>query len=84
MAKELASKEGMMVGPSSGAAIKYALDLACRAEAKDKTIVVVVPSHGAAHQSSSPPPSRPTPDPRPTHAQPTPLRRAAHSVRDPA
>jgi len=46
MAKELASKEGMMVGPSSGAAIKYALDLACRAEAKDKTIVVVVPSHG--------------------------------------
>lgn len=47
MAKELAAKEGMMVGPSSGAAIKVALDIGCRPEAKDKTIVVVVPSHGA-------------------------------------
>lgn len=46
MAKELAAKEGMMVGPSSGAAIKVALDIGCRPEAKDKTIVVVVPSHG--------------------------------------
>jgi len=45
MCKELASKEGMLVGPSSGAAIKVALDIACRPEAKDKTIVVVVPSN---------------------------------------
>jgi len=38
--------EGMMVGPSSGAAIKYAVDVASRPEAKGKTVVVVVPSHG--------------------------------------
>jgi len=39
-------EEGMMVGPSAGAAIKYACDVACRPEAEGKTIVVVVPSHG--------------------------------------
>jgi len=38
--------EGMMIGPSSGAALKYAFDVAARPEAKGKTIVVVIPSHG--------------------------------------
>jgi len=45
-AKKVTLEEGMMVGPSAGAAIKYACDVACRPEAKGKTIVVVVPSHG--------------------------------------
>lgn len=45
-AKKVCRDEGMMVGPSAGAAIKYACDVACRPEAEGKTIVVVVPSHG--------------------------------------
>jgi len=45
-AKKMAATEGMMVGPSAGAAIKYAIDVACRPEATGKTVVVVVPSHG--------------------------------------
>ncbi|EOD20015.1 cysteine synthase [Emiliania huxleyi CCMP1516] len=43
---QVTSAEGMMVGPSSGAAIKYAFDVAARPEAKGSTIVVVLPSHG--------------------------------------
>jgi len=42
----LTREEGMMVGPSSGAAVKYAFDVASRPEAAGKTIVVVLPSHG--------------------------------------
>jgi len=45
-ATKVCQDEGMMVGPSAGAAIKFACDLACRDEAEGKTIVVVVPSHG--------------------------------------
>lgn len=44
--KKICKEEGMMVGPSAGAAIKFACDLACRDEAAGKTIVVIVPSHG--------------------------------------
>lgn len=44
-ALKVCREEGMMVGPSAGAAIKYACDVACRPEAAGKTIVVVVPSH---------------------------------------
>ena len=45
-ATKVAQTEGIMVGPSAGAAIKYACDIACRPEAAGKTIVVVVGSHG--------------------------------------
>jgi cysteine synthase A len=44
-AQQVCREEGIMVGPSSGAALKYACDVACRPEAEGKTIVVVVPSH---------------------------------------
>lgn len=47
---EYASKacqlEGMMVGPSAGAALKVACDLACKPEAEGKTLVVILASHG--------------------------------------
>ena len=47
---EFASKackmEGMMVGPSAGAALKVACDVACRPESEGKTVVVVCASHG--------------------------------------
>jgi len=46
MSLKVTREEGIMVGPSAGAAIKVACDVACRDEAKGKTIVVVVPSHG--------------------------------------
>jgi len=45
----LTREEGMMVGPSSGAAVKYAFDVASRPEAKGKTIVAIaqqVYNHG--------------------------------------
>jgi len=45
-AKKVAATEGIMIGPSAGAAIKYACDIACKEESAGKTIVVVVPSHG--------------------------------------
>jgi cysteine synthase A len=46
MCLHVTQTEGMMIGPSSGAAIKYAFDIASRPESAGKTIVVVVPSHG--------------------------------------
>ncbi len=45
-ARAITASEGMMVGPSSGAALKYALDIAARPESRGQTIVVVIPSHG--------------------------------------
>lgn len=45
-ATKLANTEGIMVGPSSGATFKVAMDLAARPEAKGKTIVVIAASHG--------------------------------------
>ncbi len=45
-ATKLAKMEGIMVGPSSGATLKVAMDLAGRPEAKGKTIVVIAASHG--------------------------------------
>ena len=38
--------EGMMVGPSAGAALKVACEQACRKESEGKTIVVMLASHG--------------------------------------
>jgi cysteine synthase A len=46
MAIKLAQTEGMMVGPSAGAAMKVALEVAARPEAAGKTIVVLLASHG--------------------------------------
>ena len=51
-ARKACTAEGMMVGPSAGAALKVACDMATRAECAGKTIVVVCASHGiryAAH-----------------------------------
>ena len=45
-ALKLTRMEGMMVGPSAGAAVNYAFQVASRPEAAGKTIVVVIPSHG--------------------------------------
>jgi len=47
---EFASKacklEGMMVGPSAGAALKVACEIACRPDCAGKTLVVMLASHG--------------------------------------
>ena len=45
-AGKAARLEGMMVGPSAGAALKVALEIACRDEAEGKTIVAILASHG--------------------------------------
>jgi len=45
-AKKAAALEGIMCGPSAGAALKVACEVASRPEAKGKTIVVILASHG--------------------------------------
>ena len=46
MANRMAAEEGMLVGPSAGAATRVAVEVAHSDEAAGKTIVVVVPSSG--------------------------------------
>mmetsp|Transcript_19005 Transcript_19005/g.48643 ORF Transcript_19005/g.48643 Transcript_19005/m.48643 type:complete len:404 (+) Transcript_19005:92-1303(+) len=45
-AKRACTLEGMMVGPSAGAALKVALEVGMRPESEGKTIVVILASHG--------------------------------------
>ncbi len=51
MCKEIASKEGVLVGISSGATCKAAKEITKRSENKDKTIVVILADSGQRYLS---------------------------------
>lgn len=51
-AREMAKKEGLLVGITSGGALACAEKLSCREEYKDKNIVVLLPDDGSRYLST--------------------------------